>query len=162
MNTEIPALEYQAETPVNPVLLKLMNAYIFLLAQNNLDEWLKIWADDATLEFPFSPEGRQSVYVGKQAILDYHKGTTNKIKIHRVASARIHQMVDSNTAMAELEIEGSLLGTNAQYNQKYVTFFQMKEGKLWRYREYWNPLVSINAFGGDVKAWISAYGKPVE
>ena len=155
----LPQLQYEAETPVTPQLLKLMNAYIFLLAQNKLDDWIKIWADDAVLEFPYSPKGRQSVYVGKPAILEYHKQTTGKIKITRIVSARIHQLADPNTAISELEIEGSIIGTNAQYDQKYVTFFQMKDGKLWRYREYWNPLITIAAFGGDIKAWTEAYGK---
>jgi ketosteroid isomerase-like protein len=33
--------------------------------------------------------------------------------------------------------------------------FHLKNGKLWRYREYWNPLVTIEGFGG-LDAWIAA------
>ena len=32
--------------------------------------------------------------------------------------------------------------------QRYVTFFQLKDGKIQHYREYWSPLITMEAMGG--------------
>ena len=59
----------------------------------------------------------------------------------------------------ELGIKAHITATGAPLNQKYVCFFETKGGKLWHYREYWNPLVSMDANGGR-DAWTAKFGSP--
>ena len=47
----------------------------------------------------------------------------------------------------------------APYNQKYISIVEMKGGKVSLYREYWNPIVSMDANGGR-EAWTAAFGSP--
>lgn len=75
------------------------------------------------------------------------------------AFMRLFPMLDPAVAVVEVTIRGHNPGTGAPYNQSYVLFFETAGGKLRRYREYWNPLISIDAMGGDRGAWVSHFGK---
>ncbi len=83
-------------------------------------------------------------------------GTTESIAVDGVTALRLHSLQDPNTVIAELEIQGHLLANNEPYNQIYVTVFEFKDGRIEHYREYWNPLVSIDAHGG-YDQWIAAF-----
>ena len=73
----------------------------------------------------------------------------------------MHPLKDPFAAVVELKIQGRALATNRPYNQSYVIFFQLRNGKLWRYRECWNPLISMDAFGGR-EAWTESLGRAEE
>ena len=46
----------------------------------------------------------------------------------------------------EMTINGTATQTGRPYNQRYVVVAETKDGKLAHYREYWNPLISAEAF----------------
>ncbi|MEH2334264.1 nuclear transport factor 2 family protein [Nostoc sp.] len=136
--------------------LKSVRSYLDLMRAQRWDEWIDLWADDAILKFPYAPEGRQGVFKGKEAILTYMSGTTGKISVDSVADLQIYPMLDPEAATVELEINGRLLLDDTPYNQRYITIFQFKGGKIQHYREYWNPLISMKAYGG-YDAWMAQF-----
>jgi len=133
--------------------LEKAQSYLKLLQAQDWDKWIKLWADDAVLEFPFAPKNRPSVYHGKQDILAYMSSTTRSIVVDSVAGLKISPMLDPNQLVIELTIQGHLISNGATYNQIYVTFFEFESGKIKHYKEYWNPLVSIEAHG-SYEAWM--------
>jgi len=133
--------------------LEKAQSYLKLLQAQDWDKWIKLWADDAVLEFPFAPKNRPSVYHGKQDILAYMSSTTRSIVVDSVAGLKISPMLDPNQLVIELSIQGHLISNGATYNQIYVTFFEFESGKIKHYKEYWNPLVSIEAHG-SYEAWM--------
>ena len=137
----------------------LMNQFRQLFAEQRWDEWLDLWADDGVLEFPFAPPGRRSRYVGKADILAYMKPVAGRMQIDEVEYLRVHPMLDPRMVCMEMGLKGRVLTTGAALNQKYVSILETREGKLWRYREYWNPIVSMDANGGR-DAWTAAFGSP--
>ncbi len=137
--------------------LQLVGAYQTLMARGDWDAWIDLWAEDGVLEFPFAPAGRQPIYCGRPEILGYMKAAAGRIAIDAVARARVFPMHDPAVAVAEVAIKGHVLPGGAPYDQSYVLFFETSDGKLARYREYWNPLVSMAAFGA---AWATGFGTP--
>ena len=133
--------------------LEKAQSYLKFLQAQDWDKWIKLWADDAVLEFPFAPKNRPSVYHGKQDILAYMSSTTRSIVVDSVAGLKISPMLDPNQLVIELTIQGHLISNGATYNQIYVTFFEFESGKIKHYKEYWNPLVSIEAHG-SYEAWM--------
>ena len=133
--------------------IETAQSYLRLLQAQDWDKWINLWADDAVLEFPFAPKNRPSVYRGKQDILTYISSTTRSIVVDSVAELNISPMFDPNMLVIELTINGHLLSNGASYNQRYVTFFEFESGKIKYYREYWNPIISIEAYGG-YEAWM--------
>jgi len=147
--------ERRAET------LKLMGDYQTLISQRRFDEWIDLWADDGVLEFPYAPAGRRRAYQGKADILAYMKHATGRVAADSVEQMRISPMLDPGMAVVELSFKGRALANDAPYNQSLVIFFEAQDGKLRRYREYWNPLVTIDAIGGRDK-WAEGFGFPEE
>jgi uncharacterized protein len=137
--------------------LQIVAAYQSLLREKRWAEWAELWADDATLEFPFAPPGRQRAYHGKAEIVRYMREAAGRITIDSVDGIRLFPMQDPEVAVVELAIKGRATATNRAYDQCYVIFFETKRGKLSHYREYWNPLISIAAFG---PGWASEFGSP--
>jgi len=144
------------EDKVREQTLGIARSYMMLLKDRRFDEWIELWAEDGICEFPYAPEGRR-LLEGKKAIYAYMTSYPEVMAIDSVAELRVHPMLNPEVAAVELAIKGRALTTGRPYNQRYVIFIETKGGRIWRYREYWNSLVSIEAFGG-VDPWQSLPG----
>jgi hypothetical protein len=128
--------------------LAVVQAYQTLLMQKRWKAWGELWAEDAVMEFPYAPAGAKGRYVGREEIVRYTESGVARMEIKGVAALRAHPMLDPRALVAELEIEGRIPATGRPYNQRYVTFFEIENGRIQRYREYWSPLISMEAYGG--------------
>jgi hypothetical protein len=146
------------EGAVREATLRVVRDYQTLLGQKRWDEWSELWAEDGELCFPFAPPGRQSTYRGRAEIRAY-MSAVGRVAVDALESVRLYPMQDPHIAVVELGTKGHATATGAPYDQTYVLFFETKDGKLWRYREYWNPMVSIDALGGR-EAWTEGFGSP--
>ncbi|WP_213773077.1 PhzA/PhzB family protein [Bradyrhizobium sp. dw_78] len=113
------------------------------------------------LEFPYAPAGRRRAYQGKADILAYVKQATGKVAADAVEQMRISPMLDPGMMVVELSIKGRARANDAPYNQSFIIFFEVQDGKLRRHREYWNPLITIDAIG-DRDKWTAGFGFPKE
>jgi len=125
----------------------LMQAYQTLITEQRFDEWIELWADDGVCEFPFAAEGRPNRLCGKGEILEYMTQYPGRISIEGVDELRVHLGLDPHVAVVEMTIRGLATETGKPYNQQFVIVGETKDGKLAHYREYWNPLISAEAFG---------------
>lgn len=145
----------QSDDQVRAATLELMQAYQTLIAGGRFDEWIELWADDGICEFPYAPEGQPRRLEGKQAIYHYMTAYPERIAIDAIEEVRVHEMRDPRSLTVELAVRGPAVETGCPYNQRYVIIATTDGAKLTHYREYWNPLVSIDAFGG-LDAWVGA------
>ncbi len=144
-----------ASDEIRAATMQIVGRYQSLMAQGNWDEWIGLWAEGGILEFPFAPSGRKSLYKGHAEILAYMKAASGKIAIDSVERMCVHPMLDPGMGMVEVSIRGRAVATGAPYPQRYVMVFETENGKLKHYREYWNPLVSMDAFG---EGWAATFG----
>lgn len=56
------------------------------------------------------------------------------------------------TVVFEFSCTGQGVHTGAPYNQDYISVATLQEGRITRYRDYWNPLVVLTALGGHEAA----------
>ena len=139
--------------------LQVATAYLTLMG--DWDAWTDLWAEDGVLEFPYAPKGRQKAYSGKAEIREYMIAASGKMTLAAPPRMRMHPALDPCVLSVELTLDGKATATSKLFTQSYVMVFEAKHGKLWRLREYWNPLVNIEAFaGGDLDVWASKFGKP--
>ena len=126
--------------------LALMYRYQTLLQERRFDEWIELWADDGVCEFPFAAQGRPKRLSGKHDIYAYMTSYPSRISIEAVQDLRIHPGQDPATLTVEMKVKGTATETQKPYAQQYVIVVRAAQGKIAHYREYWNPLISAEAF----------------
>jgi len=133
--------------------LSIVSAYQALISQKKFDEWIELWDEAGVCEFPYAPDGNVRRLEGRAAIYDYMTAYPGRFSIDSVERLRVHPMLDPQVAAVEVTIKGTAVETGRPYNQSYVMFVEVGGGKIVQYREYWNPLITMDALGG-MDAWL--------
>lgn len=53
--------------------------------------------------------------------------------------------MDPDVAVIEMTATGKLKDTSEPYDQSFVVVLTAREGRIVRYRDYWNPLKALKA-----------------
>jgi uncharacterized protein len=136
-------------TPRNSTEETILKFYT-LLMEKKFDAWGELFADDAVQENPFVPalEGLDAEFRGKDRIVFHYRTVLTKRKGHVFTINEIHQSADGNTVVVEAQGRSEVPETGRVYDQRYVMIFKLRDGKIVRLREYFNPLVFQRAFEG--------------
>lgn len=119
------------------------------LLNNNVGGWVSHWAEEGRIEFPFAPAGYVARVEGKAAIAEYMSSLPAKFQFRRFDVLAAYSDASGQQAVVEFACEGTALETGRPYNQHYVALLTFDaDGKILVYRDFWNPLVAIEAFGG--------------
>ncbi|TQV78725.1 nuclear transport factor 2 family protein [Exilibacterium tricleocarpae] len=131
----------------NSLIKQIVDEQLASLLRADVDAWVDWWHKDGVFEFPFAPPGYPKVVKGKAAIADYMAGLPEKIHLERFDIVELHENRAGDGGVVEFTCTGTVVSTGRPYNQHYVAILKTKEGKLSLYRDFWNPLVAIEAFG---------------
>ena len=118
------------------------------LISKDIPAWLELFAEDAIVEFPYaSALGSPDRLAGKSAIYNHMKDVPAKMQNLTFTNIQSHQMLNPNFLFAEVHGEATIVATGCHYQQDYVMQLETKEGKIIHYREYWNPIPALEAWG---------------
>lgn len=106
--------------------------------------FLDMLTDDAVMEFPYSPPGMVRRLEGKSAIQSHVESLGHRIQIQSFAQPVIHETPTGY--VLEMSCEGFAPQTGKPYNQDYISVITLRDGHIAHYRDYWNPLVVLEAF----------------
>jgi uncharacterized protein len=110
--------------------------------------WLDLFADDAIVEFPYAPAGLPGRFEGKAAIEHYFRGALESFLGLVFSDVRRYRTTDPDVALAEAHGSATITTTGKRYEQDYVMVLRTRQGKVVHYREYWNIVPALEAFGG--------------
>ena len=112
-----------------------------------MDKFAELWAEDAVQDMPFSPEGFPKRVEGKNALLE-HYSTWPKIsgQTNFTYNLVFYPMQDSTMVFAEWRGDVEII-PRRNYRQRYGGLFQVVDGKIELFREYYDPIVFQYAFG---------------
>ena len=139
--------------------LQICTDFQTYITQKRMQDWIDLWHDDGVLEFPFAPDGRAQAYHGKAAVLAQMTTAMSRVLIESVQYFKVHPMLRPECVMIEAGTNARFLTTDRPYNQTYVLYVETREGKIWRYREYWNAWTLMDAWGSREKL-NSEWGQP--
>ncbi|WP_406224066.1 nuclear transport factor 2 family protein [Streptomyces canus] len=114
-----------------------------LLLDKDIAAWIDLWDDNGVFEFPFAPDGWPKRLEGKAAIADYMRGYPDHIDLHDFPYVEIHQTTAAQTIVVEMRAVGRLVETGSPYDMTYIAVVTVEDGRITRYRDYWNPLVVL-------------------
>lgn len=126
--------------------LKKFMAYML---EKDMKSWMELWDENAVFEFPYAPEGSPKRIEGKAAIYNYIKDYPKQIHLSSFTTPTVYRSADSNTVIAEFQCDGHVIKTGLPYRQSYISVIETNDGRIMRYKDYWNPLVVQEAFGGS-------------
>lgn len=110
-------------------------------------EWIDMWDDAGTIEFPFAPEGYPQRLSGKANIAAYMNSLPDHLQFFEFPYVFFYHTTHDVTVV-EFSCNGKAVATGRPYRQKYVAVLELtQEGRISIYRDYWNPLVAVNALG---------------
>lgn len=118
------------------------------LETKDMDTFATLWAEDAVQDMPFSPEGFPKRVEGRANLLQ-HYAAWPEISGSANFTDRLvfYPMVDPTMVFAEWHGVVEIIPTGQLYQQRYGGLFQVSDGKIKLFREYYDPIVFAIAFG---------------
>lgn len=107
------------------------------------EDFLQLFTNDIVFEFPYAPLGMTSRLEGRIALAEHlvHLGPLLEFGQFTLHSAH----TDRNTTFLEFSCQGKGKLTGHPYDQAYISVVTTCNGRISRYRDYWNPLVLLAA-----------------
>ncbi|MFI6245994.1 nuclear transport factor 2 family protein [Streptomyces sp. NPDC051016] len=123
--------------------------HLRLTAAGRTDEWVKLFAPDGVLEFPYAPAGVPRRLTGRDALLAHMRTFPETFDVDFVDLV-FHQAVDPGLVIAEFRATGTARPTGKPYEQTCVSVVRTDaDGLITHYSDYWNPLVAVEALTPD-------------
>jgi uncharacterized protein len=110
------------------------------------DSLLDMFTDDVLFEFPYAPDGLK----GTCALAAHLEKLGPLLTFKPMHLGNVHAV--GETVIFEFSCTGQGVKTGAPYDQAYISVVTLREGRIARYRDYWNPLVVLTALGGTEAA----------
>jgi len=127
----------------------LLDAHLALIG-TDIERWLELFAEDAVVEFPYArPLGLPERLEGREAIRRYFGDTPKHFLGLVFTNVQRYLTTDPEVAIAEAHGSATIAATGRQYEQDYIMLVKTRAGRISLYREYWNPIPGLEAFGGE-------------
>ncbi|EIM30196.1 nuclear transport factor 2 family protein [Microvirga lotononidis] len=136
-------------TDLFPSLSALLRQALGDLLAPEAQSFLDMCADDILFEFPFTPPGGTGRLDGKAALEAYLPNVATLVTIESMTLGRVLVSTQRDAAVIEFSCKGHANRTGARYDQDYVSVIDLKDGRIARYRDYWNPLIALAALDGS-------------
>ena len=125
-----------------PTAVQLLRNSLDRFLAKDMKGWAKLCDENVVAEFPFAPVGSPARIEGRTALYEYLRNYPNFIDVREIPRLKIYPIDDTNVAIAEWSVSGTVLGNRNPYEMSYATFATFRDGLIVNYREYWNPMVS--------------------
>ncbi|QDK38563.1 nuclear transport factor 2 family protein [Bdellovibrio sp. NC01] len=116
------------------------------LSSGRVEDWVNLWSENGILEFPFKLPVYPDKVEGKAMIREYMNHFPDTLKVE-FSKPVFHRTEDPTLVIAEFTARGHMLTSGREYNQTYISVVYTEDGKIARYKDFWDPLVALNALG---------------
>ncbi|MFF0823135.1 nuclear transport factor 2 family protein [Micromonospora haikouensis] len=118
-----------------------------LLLAKDMAGFIALFADDAVLELPFAPAGQPDRVAGRAALHDYLIGYPQLLDVREITDVTVHETADPTVVVAEFTASGVVVATGRPYQLRYIAVLTIRDGRIVRYRDYWNPQAAQELLG---------------
>ncbi|WP_433578252.1 nuclear transport factor 2 family protein [Nocardia brasiliensis] len=128
---------------------EVFDEVIELLRDSDIAGFVELFADDAVIEFPFAPAGRPTRLDGRTALGEYMAAYPDTFDIRKLTTTAVYRTQSPEVVVAEFSAEGFLRATGNPYQAHYIVVMTVLDGRITRYRDYWNALAfQDTTYGG--------------
>jgi ketosteroid isomerase-like protein len=133
MNTPVESAE-----SVRAANLQILQAYFRYQAEKNLDAWFELWSADGVFVIPYAPEGFPDRIAGRSQLEPLYRKLFEGYGELRYHDLYIRPLLDPNSFVATWVTDVELLA-GGRYVNKLIALFELREGKIVEYVEYFDP-----------------------
>jgi ketosteroid isomerase-like protein len=123
------------QSPGEQLLQNLLAAF-----NQGTENVLALFNPDATVEYPYAA----AMGMSARLTLEDYRRHLDRILVNmpeiKFSSLRVFPLQQQDAYWAEVHGETTVPTKGALYEQDYVIFFELKNGKFSSYKEYWNAL----------------------
>jgi uncharacterized protein len=131
-----------------------------LIEVGAIREWVDLFAPDGVLEFSYPPPGIPARFAGHDALYAHMKTFPDELDL-TFSGLTFHDTVDPDLVIAEFVGDGTSVPTGRPVHQTYLSVVRFAGGRITLFRDFWNPLVVIEALGGRPGALLLKLGRIV-
>jgi len=141
------------DTELREANIAVVRRYIDAINAWDFDTKRALLAEDAVFEMPFAPEGFQRRFVGRDDIIAFVQTIPAIIDAENLHDVRLETYnSDPGEIIAEYRSDMVIKPHGAEYRNEYVSRFTVREGRIARFAEYFDPIRLVIALGGTVVA----------
>jgi ketosteroid isomerase-like protein len=123
--------------------------FLDLLTAKDMDAWADLWAEDAAQDMPFAPEGFPRRVVGRAALIRHYAELPRLTGRMEFLDREAHPIGGARTVLMEYRGEIEIIPTGRRYDNRYAGLFSFDaDAKITLFREYFDPAVLVEAWGG--------------
>jgi uncharacterized protein len=131
--------------------MAVASRYIDAINGWDFETMRELLAEDAVFEMPFAPDGFERKFVGRENILAFVATVPDFIDAENLHDVRLHTYhADPGEVVAEYKSDMVLKPTGLEYRNEYVSRFTVRDGRITRFAEYYDPIRLVVALGGSV------------
>jgi ketosteroid isomerase-like protein len=102
-------------------------------------------ADDVVYEVLYDFPGWPRVLSGRDALMAQFRGYGDYIKLKSADKLIVHKADSGQVVVIEYEVHGTVLATDADYNNRFASIIKIENRKIAHWRDYMDSLAAWNA-----------------
>jgi ketosteroid isomerase-like protein len=130
---------------------QLVNDYLEAINRWDFDAMKVMLHPDVSYELPYAPEPFPRVTRGLDATIEFIRGIPDFIDTENLHDITVHEFgSDPNELVAEYKSATRITTTDREYRNSYVVRVTVRDDKIIRFAEYFDPIQLVTALGGTV------------
>jgi uncharacterized protein len=131
--------------------MAIVSRYIDAINRWDFDTQRELLAEDAVFEMPYAPDGFERRFTGRDEIIAFVETIPAIIDAENLHDVRLETYhSDPGEVVAEYRSDMVIKPTGAAYRNEYVSRFTVRDGRVTRFAEYYDPIRLVIALGGSV------------
>lgn len=128
----------------------LIKSYLDAVGTLSIEAIAPLFHEDGKLDVPYAPDGIPRRIEGRAAIDAFYKALPEMVTPLNFADYRIWELEESGEFVAEYTSDSSMKESGAPYRNTYVARITVRDGKIARFAEFFDPIPLVEALGGAV------------
>jgi ketosteroid isomerase-like protein/pimeloyl-ACP methyl ester carboxylesterase len=129
---------------------RVVRAFFERLEAFDVDGFAALFAENGRQVMPFSPGGFPRELAGRAAVFNQYRSMPQNFVSMKFPGLVIHDMLDPSRFFVTYRGEIRLRAGGA-YNNTYAGLFEVRDGHIVEFVEYFDPIVLQQAFGGALQ-----------
>ncbi|MDB5582447.1 MAG: hypothetical protein JWR80_7623 [Bradyrhizobium sp.] len=111
------------------------------------EHYFDMLADDIVFEYPYAFPGAAPRIEGRAKLMAHFSHYGDVLRLDRMSGLIVHETAAPGVVILEYASHGHGVKTGNPYNNRYVSVITIRDRKAVHWRDYWNPMVVLNAVG---------------